>query len=79
MTSLNENSDGLNMPLRATSIIPLEVIAPMIMPIEAIRRMIFRGAAFEPNAELRKLTASLVTPTNSPDTASAARMIRITV
>ena len=65
--------------MRATSIMPLEVTVPNRMPIEATSRMVFMGAAFEPMAELRKLTASLATPTTMPITASRARMTTIAV
>ena len=79
ITSWNVKSEGSNIPLRATSIIPLDVTAPMMIPIEAIIRITFLGAAFEPIAELRKLTASLVTPTNRPATARMPRTITINV
>ena len=35
ITSEKENISGWNTPLRATSIIPLEVIAPTMIPTEA--------------------------------------------
>ena len=79
ITSWNEKSEGSNIPLRATSIIPLEVRAPMMIPIEAMSIITFLGAAFEPIAELRKLTASLVTPTKRPATARMPRTITINV
>ena len=69
----------MNIPLRATSIMPLEVTVPNRMPIEATSRMVFMGAAFEPMAELRKLTASLETPTKRPETARIPRITTITV
>jgi len=54
---------GKNKPLRATSIMPLEKRAPTSMPALATIMIMVRVAAFDPNAELRKLTASLATPT----------------
>ena len=67
------------MPLRATSIMPLDVTTPMMMPTDATVRIIFIEAALEPIAELRKLTASFVTPTKRPETARIPRMPTITV
>ena len=67
------------MPLRATSIIPLEVMTPMRMPAVATSRMTRIEAALEPMAELRKFTASLVTPTKRPDMARIPRMPTMTV
>ena len=67
------------MPLRATSIMPLEVRTPMMMPTEATARIVRMGAAFEPMAELRKFTASFVTPTKRPETARMPRITTITV
>ena len=67
------------MPLRATSIMPLEVRTPMMMPREATVRIVFIEAAFDPMAELRKLTASFVTPTKRPETARIPRMTMMTV
>ncbi len=58
---------------------PLENSDPRIIPTDATAIIIYRGAAFEPMAELRKLEASLDTPTTSPVTARAARTARITV
>ena len=72
-------SPGLNMPLRATSIMPLEVTTPMRMPRDAMARMTFIEAAFDPMAELRKLTASFVTPTKRPEMARIPRMPIMTV
>ena len=79
MISWNVNSPGLNMPLRATSIMPLEVTTPTIMPTEATVRMTRIEAALEPMAELRKLTASFVTPTKRPEMARIPRITTITV
>ena len=49
---------------------PLDVSVPTRMPAAAIQSMTRRGATFDPRAELRKLTASLATPTTMPITAS---------
>ena len=54
---------GWNMPLRATSIMPLEKVTPARIPRLATIMMVRRGATREPTDELRKLTASLLTPT----------------
>lgn len=63
MTSWKEKKDGLNIPFRATSIIPLENVEPNKMPMLATMKMVRNEATFDPIAELRKLTASLLTPT----------------
>ncbi len=63
ITSPKVKNEGLNIPLRATSIMPLDDMTPRMMPTEATARIVRMPAAFEPMAELRKLTASLVTPT----------------
>ena len=67
------------MPLRATSIMPLEVATPIRMPTEATTRITLSEAALEPSAELRKFTASFVTPTKSPETARMPRITTMTV
>jgi hypothetical protein len=51
----------------------------MMMPTDATVRIIFIEAALEPIAELRKLTASFVTPTKRPETARIPRMPTMTV
>ena len=61
--SSNMNSPGLKIPLRATSIIPLEKIAPNAMPRLAKIMIVLKERALEPRAEFRKFTASLLTPT----------------
>ena len=63
ITSANVNSSGLKMPLRATSMIPDENIDPAKTPAPATIRIIRRVATRLPIAELRKFTASLLTPT----------------
>lgn len=60
------------MPLRATSIIPLDVTAPTMIPTDATAMMTLTGAALEPMAELRKLAASFITPIKRPVTARTA-------
>ena len=64
---------GWKMPLRATSIMPEENITPASMPRLAITMITVRGATLDPIDELRKLTASLLTPTIRSDMASAKR------
>tara|TARA_S200000501_G_C20758364_1_gene714956 strand:- start:494 stop:889 length:396 start_codon:yes stop_codon:yes gene_type:complete len=63
MISSNINSPGLNIPLRAISIIPLENMAPNAIPRLANIMIILKDIAFDPKAEFRKFTASLLTPT----------------
>ena len=63
MISSNINSPGLKMPLRATSIMPLEVKAPTATPTLATIIMVLKETALDPIAEFKKLTASLLTPT----------------
>lgn len=69
---------GLNMPFRATSIMPLENEAPNRIPRLATISIVLKEAALEPMAELRKFTASLLTPTIKSIKASKKRtQIRI--
>ena len=63
MISLNINSPGLKIPFRATSIIPLENMAPTATPILATIIIVLNEIALEPIAEFKKFTASLLTPT----------------
>ncbi len=77
MISLNMNSWGLKIPDLATSIIPLEKMAPSPTPILATIIMVLKGMAFEPIAEFRKFTASLLTPTTKSAIANMARAIII--
>lgn len=65
------------MPWRAMSIIPFDDAAPIKTPIEATIRMVRNGAALEPIAELRKLTASLLTPTERSKIARMKRKMMI--
>ena len=57
------NWAGMNTPLLAISIMPLENREPMMMPRAATSMIVLRGEALEPTAEFRKLAASLETPT----------------
>ena len=63
------------MPWRAISIIPLLIAAPINTPIDATISTRLNDAAFDPIAEFRKLTASLLTPTDRSNTASRNRKI----
>ena len=65
---------GWKIPLRATSIMPLEKVTPAMMPQLAMTMMVVRDATREPMEELRKLTASLLTPTMISKTAIRSRM-----
>ena len=55
------------------SIIPLLMVAPQKIPIAAMIMMVLNVAALAPIAELRKFTASLLTPTQRSNTASINR------
>ena len=65
------------MPWRAISIMPLLIAAPRNTPMEATRIMRLKEAALVPMAELRKFTASLLTPTDRSKTASKNRKMII--
>jgi hypothetical protein len=52
---------------------PEENITPARMPRLAMIMITVRGATLEPSEELRKLTASLLTPTIRSEIASAKR------
>lgn len=77
MISSKLKAPGLKIPLRATSIIPLENNAPKAIPKLANIIMVLKEMAFEPIAELRKLTASLLTPTIKSPTARILRRTTI--
>ena len=77
MISSKLKAAGLNIPFLATSIIPLEEIAPMAIPKLARLIMFLNEIAFEPIAEFRKLTASLLTPTIKSPIARIANKITI--
>jgi len=64
------NISGLKIPFLATSIIPLEKVAPNKIPMLATVIMTQKGADFEPIAETKKFTASLLTPTIKSEIAS---------
>ncbi|CAI8272360.1 MAG: Uncharacterised protein [Flavobacteriia bacterium] len=66
--------EGVKMPLRATSIIPLEKTAPRNIPTLAMISTVRIEATFEPMAEFRKFTASLLTPTIRSTTANVKRI-----
>ena len=69
ITSRNEKLSGCMMPWRATSIIPADMSAPVSTPIDAMTRMVLNVPALAPIADDKKLTASLLTPTNRPNAA----------
>lgn len=69
MSSENSNIPGLKIDFRATSIIPPLIITPTMTPTPAIIMIVLNDAALAPIAELRKLIASLATPTTRPITA----------
>ena len=74
MISSKKNSEGTKIPLRATSIIPLEKTAPMKIPTLAMIMIFLKEIALDPMAELRKFTASLLTPTTKSTIAKTAKM-----
>jgi hypothetical protein len=59
------------MPFWATSIIPLLKSVPSKMPKLATIKIVRMGATFEPTAEFKKFTASLLTPTTKSTHAKA--------
>lgn len=61
----------------ATSIIPLENIAPRAIPMLAKIMMLRKEMAFDPMAEFKKLTASLLTPTIKSPMAKTANNMTI--
>ena len=65
------------MPCRAMSIMPLLIAAPMNTPIAAIVIIVRKEAALAPIAEFKKLTASLLTPTDRSKIANKKRKITI--
>ena len=78
-THLVDDVDDTNLLVKKVSIMPLEVSVPMRMPAEATHRIVRRGATFDPRAALRKLTASLASPTTMPSTASTASTMTMKV
>ena len=77
MISSKKNSCGRKIPFLATSINPLENIAPTATPRLAIIKIERRETALEPTAEFRKLIASLLTPTTKSVTARINKSPRI--
>ena len=77
MISEKKNILGLKIPFLATSIIPLEKTAPTATPKLARIIIFLTEIAFDPSAEFRKLTASLLTPTTKSPTARRPRAIII--
>jgi hypothetical protein len=77
MISANMNSPGLKIPFLATSIIPLEKMAPIATPRLATIIIVLKEMAFEPIAEFKKLTASLLTPITKSAIAKTAKAIII--
>jgi len=70
---------GLKIPFLATSIIPLDVTAPKKTPILAIIIIFLTEIAFDPIAEFKKLTASLLTPTTKSTIAKTAKATNIKI
>jgi hypothetical protein len=77
MISLKKNWSGWKIPFLATSIIPLENVAPNSIPKAAINMINLKDAAFEPIDEFKKFTASLLTPTTKSETARIIKMTTI--
>ena len=77
MISEKKNMSGLKIPFLATSIIPLEKTAPTATPKLASIIIFLTESAFDPSAEFKKLTASLLTPTTKSPIARIARAIII--
>ena len=71
------NIAGTKIPLRATSIIPLEKTAPIKIPKLATIIIVRIEMALEPIAEFKKLIASLLTPTTISATANTVIAINI--
>ena len=72
MISENNNISGLKIPFLATSIIPLENTEPTNTPKLASIIIFLTEIAFEPSAEFKKFTASLLTPTTRSPIAKKA-------
>ena len=66
---------GLNIPFLATSIIPLDDIAPKATPKLAIIIKVLKETTFDPIAEFKKFTASLLTPTIKSTIANIPRIM----
>ncbi len=77
MISAKENMAGLKIPFLAISIIPLDDKAPTKIPTAATVKIVFFLATLDPNAEFKKLTASLLTPTTRSETANKTSAMTI--
>ena len=77
ITSSKLNWSGLIIPWRATSIMPVDITAPIPTPIEAMTRTVLNFATLAPMADCRKLTASLLTPTNRSNIARLSKKTTI--
>ena len=77
MISSKKKAPGLKIPFRATSIMPLEKTAPIKTPRLATIIMVRKEITLEPMAELRKLIASLLTPTTMSAIARTASAMSI--
>ena len=73
ITSAKLNICGWKMPDRAISIMPEEKVAPSSTPNVATHIVVLKLAMRDPMAEFKKLTASLLTPTNKSKQASKAK------
>ena len=78
MISVNVKKLGSNTPFLATSIMPDEDRVPKTTPKLATIKMVRMLATFDPCAEFKKLTASLLTPTVKSMAAKTARMMTST-
>src|SRR5690625_191335 len=70
---------GLKIPFLGISIIPVEKTAPIITPTLATVKIVFKEAALEPKAEVKKFTASLLTPTTNPATDIPTKTVNINI
>ena len=75
MISEKKNISGLKIPFLATSIIPLEKTEPTATPKLASIIMFLTEIALDPNAEFKKFTASLLTPTTKSPIARRPKAI----
>ena len=76
MISEKVNICGLKTPERAISIMPEEKVAPSMTPMLATSIVVLKEAMRQPRAEFKKLTASLLTPTNKSKAATKPRKAR---
>ena len=75
ITSLKLNMLGTKIPLLAISIMPPENMAPTNTPTLATIMVVLKEIAFDPTAEFKKFTASLLTPTIKSITANTPKAI----